>query len=79
MCEYETHTHTYILEETSTFPHLPISRNLILSSREHYITVIHGCRMSTELNPLAISSLPSSLFLAGHLMGTESFVYFTFL
>lgn len=35
--------------------------------------------MSVELNPLAISLHASFLFLAGHLMGAESFVYFTFL
>lgn len=91
MCEDETHTHTHILEETSTslclnfhrstFLLWPISRNLILYvfSRGHYITVVHGCRMNIELNPLAISPPASSLFLAGHLMGAESYVHFTFL
>lgn len=65
----------------SLFPLWSISRNLFIyaSLRGQYITVVHGCGMSVELNTLAISPPASSLFLAGHLMGAESFVYFTFL
>ncbi len=65
----------------SSFTLWPISWNLILyaSLRGQYITVVYGYEMSVELNTLAISPPASSPFLAGHLRGAESFVYFNFL